>query len=186
MQGQLLYFHLIARGFMHQKIVLSVVLLGALSGFMSEAQSSEESVGYARIRVYQEGDITLYPGEYCYGSDSSAAIHASTSGFTFFSIAKRVGMPETDDIPGAYNEYEIPAGKAISVMLQWQGEKDGVKASCGPIGSTFYPQSAKNYDISLGYSGGCFVRIRELHKTAPGKASAIVAPSGFSYACAAK
>lgn len=168
---------------MHQKILMIAVLLASLAGFMGEAQSADDPTISAKVRVYQEADITLYPGEYCYGSDSPAAIHASTSGFWIFGFNKSVGMPETDDIPGSYNEYVIPAGIAMSVMLQWEGEKDGAKASCGPIGSTFYPQAGKNYDITMGSSGSCFVQIRELHETSPGKASAIATPSGFSFAC---
>lgn len=168
---------------MRHKILMIVVLFVSLSGFVFEAQSLEEFTASARVRVYQEADITLYPGEYCYGSASITAIHAPKGALSIFSFNKRIGMPETDDIPGAYSEYMIPAGKAMSVMLKWEGEKDGVKLSCGPIGSTFYPQVGKNYDITLGYSTSCFVQIRELHETSPGKATAVMAPSSYSYAC---
>jgi hypothetical protein len=112
------------------------------------------------------------------------AIKASETGFTISGTHKRVGMPETADIAGAYNEYELHAGRPITVMLQWQAEKNGVKASCGPIGSTFYPQAGKDYDVTIGYSGSCFVQIRELYETAPGKASARMAASSYSFPCA--
>lgn len=170
---------------MHQKFLMIPVVLASLACLMIEAQASEsvDPANAARIRVYQEADITLYPGEYCYGSDNPAAIHATASLLSMIGLRKREGMPETDDIPGAYSEYVIPAGKPMTVMLQWQAEKDGVKASCGPIGSTFFPQSGKNYDVTMGIAGNCFVQIRELLETSPGKAAAQLAPAGYSFAC---
>lgn len=174
---------------MHQKIIMMMtVLLASLSGLMGEAQSSEsvDPANGARVRVFQEAEITLYPGEYCYGSDSPAAIQASTSGFSIFRTNRRIGMPVTGDIEGAYNEYVIQAGIPVTVMLQWAAEKNGVQASCGPIGSTFYPQRGKNYDITIGYKGNCFVQIRELYETSPGKAEARSAAAGPSFACANK
>jgi len=173
---------------MHQKIIMIPILLLSLSGLMAEAQSSEsvELVNTARVRVFQEADITLYPGEYCYGSASPAAIHASSSGFSIFGTNKRAGMPVTGDIEGAYNEYVIQAGIPVTVMLQWAGEKNGMQASCGPIGSTFYPQMGKNYDVTIAYKGNCFVQIRELYETSPGKAEALPVAAGPSFACANK
>lgn len=173
---------------MHQKIIMITVLLVSLSGLMGEAQSSDaaDPVNSARVRVYQEAEITLYPGEYCYGSDSPAAIHAAGSGFSIFRSNKRAGMPVTGDIEGAYNEYVIQAGIPVTVMLQWAAEKNGVQASCGPIGSTFYPQFGKNYDVTIAYKGNCFVQIRELYETSPGKAEARELTAGLSFACASK
>lgn len=149
----------------------------------AQAAGSVDPAYAARVRVYQEAEITLYPGEYCYGSDSTDAIKAATEGFSVFGTRQRVGMPVTDDIPGAYNEYLIPAGRPVAVMLQLSAEKNGVRASCGPLGSTFFPQAGRDYDITIGFSGNCFVQIRELYLVAPGKAAARHAPTGPSYAC---
>lgn len=173
---------------MRLKFLVIAVLSISFAGLMRAALSSElpDPENSARVRVFQQGDITLYPGEYCYGPDNAAAIHASASGFSFFGGHKREGMPETEDIAGAYNEYVIQAGKPMTVMLQWEAEKNGVKASCGPIASVFFPQAGKNYDVAIGYAGNCFVQIRELYEISPGKAGAKIAVSGFAYACASK
>jgi hypothetical protein len=175
-----------ARERLRDKIFVPVVLLLALAGLMGEVQSAgavNPEIS-ARVRVFQEADITLYPGEYCYGSGNPAAIHASAGFLSMAGLGKRVGMPQTDDIPGAYNEYVIPAGRPMTVTLQWQAEKNDVKASCGPIASTFYPQPGRDYDITIGYAVNCFVQIRELFETSPGKASARQAPAGSSFSCA--
>ena len=173
---------------MHQKFLMIPVVFAALAGLMAAAHAAEsvDPENSARVRVYQEADITLYPGEYCYGSDNPAAIHASASLFSMLGMSKREGMPETGDIPGSYSEYVIQAGKPVTVMLQWQAEKDGVQARCGPLGSTFFPQAGKSYDVTMGYAGNCFVQIRELYETSPGKAGAKMAASIYSFACAGK
>lgn len=173
---------------MQQKIFVPAVLLISLALLAHSAFSTEavDPANAARVRVYQEADITLYPGEYCYGSDSPNAIKAAATGFSIFGTRQRVGMPVTDDISATYNEYLIPAGKPVAVSLKWEAEKNGVKASCGPLGSTFFPQAGKDYDITIGYAGNCFVQIRELYPVAPGRAGARQAPAGPSYACANK
>jgi hypothetical protein len=170
---------------MHYKYILMLCTgFTVATAGMALAAQADVTGNTTRIRVYQTANITLYPGEYCYGSKNPEAIKASETGFTISGTHKRVGMPETADIAGAYNEYELHAGRPITVMLQWQAEKNGVEASCGPIGSTFYPQAGKDYDVTIGYSGSCFVQIRELYETAPGKASARMAASSYSFPCA--
>lgn len=170
---------------MHRKTLLIPVLLLSLAGLPGVVQAAElaNAAITAKVRVYQEAKITLYPDEYCYGSKNPAAIDASSNGWGMFSMSKRENMPVTDDISGSYNEYVIPAGVPITVALRWEAEKNGIKASCGPIGSTFYPQAGRNYDVTMGYSGSCFVQIRELLETSPGKASAIQASSSYSFSC---
>jgi hypothetical protein len=170
---------------MHHKtffVPVSLLLIAVLP-VVAQAATQANAAITAKVRVYQEAKITLYPGEYCYGSKNPAAIDTSSNGWGIFSISKRENMPVTDDISGSYNEYVIPAGVPISVMLKWEAEKNGVKASCGPIGSTFFPQAGKNYDVTIGVSGNCHVQIRELLETSPGKASAIQTPSSYSFAC---
>lgn len=171
---------------MHYKYIMIFCLWASLAALTDEAQSAQtgEAGNTARIRVYQEANITLYPGQYCYGSNNPEAIKASETGFSIFGTHKRAGMPVTDDISGSYNEYEIQAGRPLTVMLQWQAEKNGVKASCGPLGSTFYPQSGRDYDVTIGYSGSCFVQIRQLFETTPGKALARVTATSTSFPCA--
>lgn len=173
---------------MHLKYFIIPAVLAIFAGLNGEVQSaqSEQLVNSARVRVYQEANIMLYPGEYCYGSDSKQAIKASENGFSIFGTNKRVGMPVTEDISGSYNEYVIQAGQPVTVMLQWEAEKNGVRANCGPIGSTFYPQSGKDYDVTIGYSGNCFVQIRELFETSSGKASGRMAAASSSFPCTIK
>lgn len=170
---------------MYQKYLMIPALFALFAGLVSEAQAATltDASNAAKVRVYQEADISLYPGEYCYGSNNPDAIHAARSNAGFFSFKKRENMPETGDIAGSYNEYVIPAGKPISVVLKWEAEKEGVKVSCGPVGSTFYPQPGKYYDVSMAYAGSCFVLIRELLETSPGKATATQTPASYSYSC---
>ena len=173
---------------MHQKYLIFPVLFVTLAGLTGEVALAQTDVPFnvARIRVFQEAKITLFPGEYCYGSNNPQAIRASDGAPSMFSFNTKIGMPLTDDTPAAYNEYFIQTGRPITVMLQWQAEISGVKESCGPIGSTFYPQAGKNYDVTVGYSGSCVVRIRELYETAPGRAAASPVPASPSFACAPK
>lgn len=163
-------------------------LLSILAGLSSEAAlaQSDEQFNVARIRVFQEAEITLFPGEYCYGSNNPQAIRASDGAPSMFSFNTKIGMPLTEDTPSAYNEYFIRTGRPMTVMLHWQDEKNGEKASCGPIGSTFYPQAGKSYDVTVAYAGTCVVRIRELYETAPGRAAASPVPASPSFACAPK
>ncbi len=160
--------------------------LGLVAGCMVQFSALAEEAAYpARVRVYQEGEITLYPGAYCYSEDNPEKILAAEIGFTIFSTHKRLGMPETGDIKLNYNEYVVPGGKPVTVKLFWQAEKNGMRASCGPLASTFYPQAGHDYDISLGYATGCFIQIRELFTIGKDKATATPAPSGASYPCRA-
>jgi len=161
-------------------IVISFSLLLSKSLFASEELDPNNM---ARVRVFREATISLYPGENCYGSKSPQLIHASTGVPSFFSYNTTIGMPTTEDTPKAYNEYTIAAGKPVAVMLQWQAEQNGQTASCGPIGATFYPQAGRDYDVTIGFASSCYVQVRELYLVAPGKATAKRSPVGSSYAC---
>lgn len=174
---------------MHHKYLLCSVVLLTLAGCMStgDPSLSDGTGSTAKIRVFQQADAMLYPGEFCYGSSSSKAIHASATGFSIFGISKRVDMPVTEDIPGAYNEYVIQAGQPLTVMLHWSQDKSGVKSSCGPLGSTFFPQAGKNYDVAILRSAdNCLIQVRELYEISPGKAVASMTPVSPSYACAGR
>lgn len=170
---------------MHQNNSLFLIIFFQLFAFSSSAISAESQTAnnIARIRVFREAIVTLYPGEYCYGSNSSSAIQASNGEASFFSLNKKVGMPVTSDMPSAYNEFEIETGKPFTVMLTLDAVRDGVKASCGPVGSTFYPQAGRNYDLTMGYAGNCFAQLRELYEISPGIAEARLLPAGASFAC---
>ena len=169
---------------MFKKYGVLFVILFSLLRFNSLFASDElDPNNMARVRVFREAVISLYPGEYCYGSGSPKVIHASKGVPSFFSYNTTIGMPVTEDTPKAYNEYAIAAGKPVAVMLQWQAEKNGQTASCGPIGAAFYPQAGRDYDVTIGYASSCYVQVRELYLIAPGKASAKRSPVGSSYAC---
>lgn len=171
---------------MHQYKSIMGILLLTLSGCMTAADSSRINgqPGTAKIRVYQQADVMLYPGEFCYGSKSPRAIRASETGFSIFGSSKRVGMPVTGDIPGAYNEYVIEAGKPLTVMLKLVFESGGVKSICGPLGSTFFPQAGINYDVTmLNSAEKCMVQVREMYETSPGKAVAQMTPASPSFYC---
>ena len=156
-----------------------------LAGLMRDALSSEADapLSFAKVRVYQQGEITLFPGEFCYGSNNPAAIHAATTGFSIFSTTKRVGMPETRDIDGKYNEFVIPAGIHVTVMLQWEAELNGVTVSCGPTGATFFPAYGRSYDVSAS-NNACNLLIREIYEAAPGKVEIAAVQTSYSFACA--
>ena len=173
---------------MHQINFFMTILLAVLTGLLPATSGAEQTdiSSMARVRVYQEADITLFPGEYCYGSNSTKAVRNFSTSFWDFSLRKRLDMPQTDDIPGAYNEYQIEAGKPLTVMLQFAAEQNGVRASCGPLGATFYPQAGRDYDITMGVYGSCFVQVRELYPVSPGKAGARLFPAGYSFACGNK
>ena len=162
------------------------MLLLTLTGCMTAVDSSRINAqsSTAKIRVYQQADVMLYPGEHCYGSKSPRAIRASKTGFSIFGTRKRVGMPVTGDIPGAYNEYVIDAGKPLTVMLKLAFESGGVNSICGPLGSTFFPQAGKHYDVTMRNSAEqCMVQIRELHEISTGKAVAQLTPVSPSFFC---
>jgi hypothetical protein len=168
---------------MRQKLLL---IAGLVLGLAAQGEALADDVVYlARVRVYQEAEISLYPGAYCYSDANPKMIRASQTGFSIFSMHKRLGMPETNDIQGNYNEFAVEGGKPVTVKLKWAAEKNGIKASCGPIASTFYPQAGHDYDITIGYAGNCFVQVRELYPTTQGKAGGKPAPVSPSYACQA-
>lgn len=173
---------------MHRKFLMIPFAWSLLTIFnnVCAAAVPQEFSNTARIRVFKEAAVTLYPGEYCYGSNNQAAIQATEGEAGIFSLNKKVGIPVTTDTPSAYNEYIIAAGVPLTVMLKLDAVRNGVRASCGPLGSTFYPQMGKDYDLTMGYAGNCYAQIRELFETSPGKAEARPLPTGASFPCAGK
>lgn len=166
---------------MRQKLLLIAGVMAGLAG--QGCALADDAVYLARVRVYQEADVTLYPGAYCYSDANPKMIRAAETGFSIFSTHKRLGMPETNDIPGNYNEFAVEGGRPVTVKLAWRAEKNGIKASCGPIAATFYPQAGRDYDVTIGYAGNCYVQVRELYPATPGKAGGKPAPTSPSYAC---
>jgi len=82
------------RGCMHHNYLIFPLLFASLAGFSGEAFSAQPDVpvNAARIRVFQEAEITLYPGEYCYGSNSPQAIRASDGSPSMFSFNTKNGI----------------------------------------------------------------------------------------------
>lgn len=173
------------RGYMPQKsrtYLLVCLALAASGGAVSSVQA-DTYANVARIRVFKEAKIVLYPGEYCYGSANPSAIQASDGTPSLFSRNIKIGMPLTPDTPADYNEYLIEAGKPFTVTAQLEAERNGVTASCGPIGATFFPQPSRDYDVTLAYTGTCYVQIRELSEISRGTVISRVVPSSPSFAC---
>lgn len=173
---------------MHQKKFMIPVVFAMLSGFCSLGGTAVAQVdtNTARLRVFKEAAVTLYPDEFCYGSASPEAIQATDGKGSIFSFNKKVGMPVTLDTPSSYNEYIIEAGRPFTVMLTLDAVRDGVKTSCGPLGTTFYPQAGRNYDVTMRSAGQCYAQVRELHESSPGKVEVRYLPTVPSFPCGAK
>lgn len=170
---------------MHQKSRIFVLALFALAtcGGMCHVSWALDTGNVARIRVFKESKVVLNPGDYCYGTHNPSAIVASEGAPSLFSINHKVGMPLTDDTPANYNEFIIEAGKPLSLVLYLEGERDGVKVSCGPLGATFFPQPGRDYDLTMGFTGVCVVQLRELSEISPGMVITRVVPTSPSFAC---
>jgi hypothetical protein len=170
---------------MHQKyriFVLALFALASLAGVCNFAFAVDAG-NVARIRVFKESKVILNPGDYCYGSHNASAIEASDGAPSMLSWNRKVGMPLTEDTPANYNEYIIEAGKPLSLVLYLEGERDGVKVSCGPLGATFFPQPSRDYDLTMGFTGVCVVQLRELSEISPGMVITRVVPTSPSFAC---
>lgn len=162
--------------------ILQLILLAGLSGWVGHSVAAEPN-SVARIRVFKEAKVALYPGDYCYGANNPAVIQASEGEASFFSMNKKIGMPVTNDTPADYNEFVIEANKPLTVVLWLDAERDGVKAACGPIGATFIPMMGRDYDLTMGFSGVCLVQLRELSEVSAGEVISRVVPASPSFAC---
>jgi hypothetical protein len=171
------------RGYMLNKnIMLRVLVLVSMVAWFGYSVAAEPS-SIARIRVFKEAKVMLFPGEYCYSASNPAAIQASEGDATFFSRNKKIGMPVTIDTPANYNEFVIEANKPLTVVLWLDAERDGVKAACGPIAATFIPMLGRDYDLTMGFAGVCLVQLRELSAVSADEVISRVVPASPSFAC---
>jgi len=171
------------RGYMFNKIsMLRVFVLMGMVGCFGYSVADEPS-NIARIRVFKEAKVMLFPGEYCYSTSNPAAILASEGEASFFSMNKKTGMPMTADTPSNYNEFIIEANKPLTVALWLDAERDGVKAACGLIAAMCIPMMGSDYDLTMGFSGVCFVQLRELIAVSADEVTSRAVPASYSFAC---
>ena len=162
--------------------VLQLLFMTVLVGWVGGTVASE-SASVARIRVFKEAKVTLFPGEHCYSNSNPAAVMASEGKASFFSMNKKIGMPLTSDTPADYNEFAVEANKPLTVVMWLDAERDGVKAVCGPIAGTFMPMMGRDYDLTMGYAGVCVIQLRELSEISAGEVISRVVPASPSFAC---
>lgn len=158
-------------------------MLMAISALIGCATKSEPAVNtphQARIRVFHGTGAYIYFGDVCDGK-SHPVIHAAAGGFSYFVPNKRIGMPQTDDMPSfSYHEYAIPAEQPVTVKMYWQMQKaNGIWDSCGPIYTTFTPEINQDYDVFMKFvSGMCQgVELRKFTVATDGKISTNPAPT---------
>lgn len=158
-------------------------VLSCLAGCASKQPQYADTVELAKIRIFNYAGTTIHPGKPCYGDVDEGTIRA-TGALSMVEGKKTVGMPETDDLPWSYTEYQIPAGQVTTLEMFYNAEGGGMKQTCGPVAVTFMPQANKYYDTSMIFSGrSCSVRVRELTEVSPGKATASHVKTESSYRC---
>ncbi len=147
--------------------LLGVVLTPGLSGCFNIAPSAlvDDDIKSAKLRVFDGPTIYLNPGETCIGSFEK--MHRLTAGgLASLTIDRKLGMPETDDLPVSYHEYVIPAGEPSTLYLPENNNR------CDIPPRYFTPQPGKYYDASLKtdfWSGACRLRVREILQNRNGK-----------------
>lgn len=138
--------------------------------------ASPEHGPIARMRVLTTGAfVYLHPNKSCYTLYDKATIPAFSGGKDYglfyglsqLSKNRKIGMPITDDITWAYNEFIVQASQPITIYSTYvaNGEVGGQwrHASCGPFTGSFSPEPGKDYDAALLLEGGrCNLRVREL------------------------
>lgn len=136
-------------------LVVMTVLSSALSGCATRPGPTITSAHQARIRVFHGVGSYIYFGDVCDGK-SHPVIHAAAGGFSYFVPNKKIGMPQTKDMPSfSYHEYAIPAEQPVTIKMYWQAQKANKQwDSCGPNYVTFTPKSGQDYDTFMKFSGG--------------------------------
>jgi len=161
-------------------LLTMLVLSNLLLGCASSPEPLPQSAYQARIRVFHGVGSYIYFGDVCDGK-SHPVIHAAAGGFSYFVPNKRIGMPQTDDMPSfSYHEYAIPAEQPVTVKMYWQTQKaNGVWDSCGPIYTTFTPEANQDYDVFMKFVGGMCqsVELRKFTVATDGKISTNPAPT---------
>ncbi len=138
--------------------------------------ASPEHGPIARMRVLTTGaSVYLHPNKSCYTLYDKAAIPAHSGGREYglfddlaqLGSNRKVGIPLTDDITWAYNEFIVQANQPMTIYAAYvsSGEVGGQwrYTSCGPFTGSFSPKPGKDYDAGLILEKGrCYLRIREL------------------------
>jgi hypothetical protein len=155
-------------------VAIATVLSGMLFGCASSPEPTPQSSSQARIRVFHGASAQIYFGDVC-DDQPHPVIQAAAGGFSYLVPNKRIGMPQTDDMPTfSYHEYAIPAEQPVTVRMYWQAQVNGVWESCGPIYKIFWPEINQDYDVSIkfGRSGMCEgIEIRKFTVATDGKIS---------------
>lgn len=140
--------------------LLGITLTPVIQGCFSIAPSAlvDDNNKSAKLRVFDGPTIYLNPGRTCI--ESSEKMHRLTAGgLASLTVDRKLGMPETADLPVAYHEYEIPAGEPSTLYLPENRNR------CNIPPRYFTPQPGKYYDASLKtnfWSGKCRLRVREI------------------------
>ena len=162
----------------YRNLLLFMIAVGMLAGCAGPKvlDASPEHGPVARMRVLTTGAfVYLHPNTSCYTLYDKAAIPAYSGGKDYglfdglaqLSENRKVGMPVTDDITWAYNEFIVQANQPMTIYSTYvaNGEVGGQwrHTSCGPITGSFSPEPGKDYDAGLILEEGrCYLRVREL------------------------
>ncbi len=162
----------------YRNLLLFMIAVGMLTGCAGPKvlDASPEHGPVARMRVLTTGAfVYLHPNTSCYTLYDKAAIPAYSGGKDYglfdglaqLSENRKVGMPVTDDITWAYNEFIVQANQPMTIYATYvaSGEVGGQwrYSSCGPFTGSFSPEPGKDYDAGLMLEGGrCYLRVREL------------------------
>lgn len=155
--------------------IMAISMLTACAG-PKVLDASPEQGPIARMRVLTTGAfVYLHPNKSCYTLYDKAAIPAYSGGKEYgllyglaqLSENRKVGIPETDDITWAYNEFIVQANQPMTIYATYaaNGEVGGQwkHTSCGPFTGSFSPEPDKDYDAVLMIEEGrCYLRVREL------------------------
>lgn len=154
-------------------ICLMLCFVAVLQGCATSSgvQEAFDPAIQARIRVFHGTAAYLYLGD-VRDNHAHQVIHAANGGFSYLVPNKRIGMPATDDMPFSYNEYIVPANKSLTVKMYWQAQNASrTWEHCGPLYTTFTPQSGQDYDTFMKFDHGVCqgVKVRQLVSDGKGK-----------------
>lgn len=142
--------------FRGRSVIAVLAILGSLIfGCSSNPEPVPQSAHTARIRVFHGVGTYIYFGDVCDGN-TYPVIHAAAGGFSYLVPNKKIGMPQTDDMPSfSFHEYAIPAEQLATIKMFWQAQNASKQwQSCGPIYMTFIPKAGQDYDTFMRFEGG--------------------------------
>ncbi len=168
-------------------VVCSFLLAGCASGPVKIDPTKE-----ARIRVGLLGKINFHPNKSCYAEDKMDAVNVALGGFSMLGPKKRIGMPESEDMPNSYHEYVIEAGQPLTIEIVYAQPHAHATyragsynvSKCGPLGATFTPQPGRDYDTFLRIENGmCSIALRELAPVQSGPSKPMPVKSASARPC---